>query len=88
MIIQKSFLKSILLILLNKPFCLEKTKGTKLKKREKDKSINKTSEESSSSTTGKSNIKNMLLNMGKDGGKSLKRTKDNSGKINILHTIQ
>ena len=87
MIIQKSFLKSILLILLNKPF-LEKTKGTKLKKREKDKNINKTSEESSSSTTGKSNIKNMLLNMGKDGGKSLKRTKDNSGKMNELHTIQ
>merc|ERR1712173_450727 len=29
----------------------EKTKGTRLKKREKDKSINKTSEESSSSTT-------------------------------------
>ena len=30
----------------------------------------------------------MLLNMGKDGGKSLKRTKDNSGKMNELHTIQ
>ena len=69
-----------MLILLNNPFFSEKTKGTKLKKREKDKNINKTSEESSSSTTGKSNIKNMLLNMGKDGGKSLKRTKDNSGK--------
>ena len=57
----------------------EKSKGTKIKKRGNDKNLNKTSEESSSSTAGKSNIKNMLLNMGKDSGKSLKRNRDNSG---------
>ena len=29
----------------------------------------------------------MLLNMGKDSGKSLKRAKDNSGKMNEIHAI-
>ena len=61
----------------------EKTKGTKLKKHGNDKnSVNKTSEESSSSTAGKSNIKHMLLNMKKDSGKVIRRNKDNSGKNN------
>ena len=57
----------------------EKTKGKKLKKRNNEKNVNKTSEESSSSTAGKSNIKNMFLNMGKDSMKVQRRNKDNSG---------
>ena len=55
---------------------VEKLKGPKAKKREKEKSLNKTSEESSSSTAGKSNIKNMFLKMGKDSGRSMKRNRD------------
>ena len=54
----------------------EKTKGKKLKQRNNDKNVNKTSEESSSSTAGKSNIKSMFLNMGKDSGKAQRRNKD------------
>ena len=62
----------------------DKTKGTKLNKRGNDKnSVNKTSEESSSSTAGKS-IKNMLLNMGKDSGKGLRRNKE-KGKPIVLY---
>jgi DNA polymerase alpha subunit A len=53
----------------------EKMKGPKAKKREKEKNVNKTSEDSSSSTAGKSNIKNMFLKMGKDGN-STKRKRD------------
>ena len=87
MIIQKLIFEKYFANFVVSTLLSENSKGTKLKKREKDKNINKTSEESSSSTSGKSNIKNMLLNMGKDCGKSLKRTKDNSGKMNELHTI-
>ena len=57
-------------------FLVEKLKGPKAKKREKEKNVNKTSEESSSSTAGKSNIKNMFLKMGNDSGKSMKRNRD------------
>ena len=55
---------------------LEKLKGPKAKKREKETNVNKTSEDSSSSTAGKSNIKNMFLKMGKDSGKGNKRNRD------------
>ena len=61
---------------------VDKTKGTKLKKRGND--INKTSEDSSYSTSGKSNIKNMLLNMGKDPAKGPRRNKDIQGKTSLI----
>ncbi len=57
----------------------EKTKGKKIKKRNNEKNVNKTSEESSSSTAGKSNIRNMFLNMGKDSMKVQRRNNDNPG---------
>ena len=59
---------------------LEKLKGPKAKKREKETNVNKTSEDSSSSTAGKSNIKNMFLKMGKDSGKGNKRNRDTGRK--------
>ena len=59
-------------------------KGPNAKKREKEKNVNKTSEDSSSSTAGKSNIKNMFLKMGKDSGKSLKRNRDTGESIYII----